>query len=82
MELSGVPTWATLGGLRLGKITVPTGVRELHIFADDDPAGRLAAELAAGRYTRDGLSVRLRWPAEGFADWNDFHRSRSAWVAA
>jgi hypothetical protein len=76
MELSGVPCWASLGGQRLSKITIPPTVREVHIFADDDDAGRLAAELAAGRYSRDGLKVVLRWPPNGFGDWNDALKAR------
>ena len=71
MELSGVPCWSSLGGQRLAKITLPPIVREVHVFADDDDAGRLAAELAAGRYSRDRLKVTLRWPPAGCGDWND-----------
>lgn len=82
MQLSGVPCWASLGGQRLAKIEIPPNVREIHIFADDDAAGRLAAEMAAGRYTRDGLVVTLRWPPEGFGDWNEVLKARAREVAA
>jgi hypothetical protein len=77
-ELTGVPCWATLGGQRLARIGLPTVVGELHIFADDDPAGRLAAEIAAGAYTRAGMRVTLRWPPDGFNDWNDYLRRKRA----
>lgn len=77
MQLSGVPTWASLGGQRLAKIAVPADVRELHLFGDNDAAGRLAAETAADRYTRDGLTVHLRWPPDRFGDWNDALRDQA-----
>jgi len=71
MQLSGVPVWSVLGGQRLCKPEIPNGVKEVHIFADNDDAGKLAAERAAGRYTLDGLKVLLRWPPPEFKDWND-----------
>lgn len=77
-QLSGVPTWATLGGQRLRSITLPRDIREIHIFADNDEPGRVAAEHAAARYTRDGLTVRLRWPPEEFGDWNNYLMARRA----
>jgi len=78
MEMSGVPCWATLGVSRLGKIAMPSPVREVHIFADDDDAGRLAAEKAAEGYVAAGLQVILRWPPAGCGDWNDALRARRA----
>jgi hypothetical protein len=82
MELSGVPVWASLGGQRLQKISVPACVREVHLFADNDQPGRHAAEAAAERFSRDGLKVLVRYPPEGFGDWNDFHRAQADEVAA
>src|SRR5262249_6705694 len=38
MQMTGVPTWATLGGKRLSKVTIPAGVRHLHLFGDNDEA--------------------------------------------
>ncbi len=70
-QLSDVPCWASLGCHRLAKLWIPPEVRELHIFADNDPAGRRDAEVAAAHFTRQGLAVRLRWPAAGFKDFND-----------
>ena len=70
-QLAGVPCWATLGAHRLGGVKLPRGLREVHLFADDDDAGRLGAEKAAAVYTRNGLRVTLRWPPVGHTDWND-----------
>ena len=78
MELSGVPTWAILGGHRLAGVTLPPGVHEVHLFGDNDDAGRLTAEKAAHRYTQLGVRVVLRWPPLGCGDWNDALRARKA----
>jgi phage/plasmid primase-like uncharacterized protein len=60
------------------RVAIPERVRELHIFADNDEPGRTAAERTAhaNRYRR----VFLRFPPEGFKDWNDTvaAQSRSA----
>ena len=71
MELSGVPCWASLGGQRLDKITVPSVVRKIIIFADADDAGRSAAASASSRYAQGGKRVELRFPPDGCKDWND-----------
>jgi len=76
MELSGVPCWATLGSQRLDKIAIPSSATEIHVFADNDQAGNLAAEKAAERYTRAGIKVLLRYPPEACKDWNDALISR------
>jgi hypothetical protein len=70
MELAGIPTWATLGGKRLAKIAIPPSVRELHLFADNDDAGRDAADAAASHYG-ERLAVHVRFPPARTGDWND-----------
>lgn len=75
MQLAGVPVWATLGAQRLARVAVPREVAEVHIFADNDEPGRAAAEQAAERHTREGRSVRIRFPALEFSDWNDALRA-------
>jgi putative DNA primase/helicase len=71
MQIHGVPCWATLGGQRMARIALPSEVREVHLFADNDDAGRTSADAAASRYRADGLKVQVRPPPEGFGDWND-----------
>jgi hypothetical protein len=78
MELTGVPCWASLGGQRLGRITLPAEVRRVVIFGDADDAGRLAAERAAGVYSRQGRAVDMRWPPDGYGDFNDALRARGS----
>jgi putative DNA primase/helicase len=71
MQLTGMAVWATLGAARLPSVWVPPQVRELHIFADNDEAGRKAAKLAveAHRLVR---SVVPRFPPDRCKDYNDY----------
>jgi hypothetical protein len=69
-QLHGVPCWATLGANRLDAIDLPGCVRRLHLFADNDEAGRAAVERAKRHYTNQLLPVRTWWPPDG-QDWND-----------
>jgi putative DNA primase/helicase len=80
-QLSGVPCWASLGGHRLAKVTLPDGVREVHIFADADEAGRLAAEQAAERFIRQRRRVVIRRPPDDCKDFNDAVRAEMRAVA-
>jgi putative DNA primase/helicase len=69
-ELTGVPCWATLGSWRMHRIHIPAGVREIVIFADNDKAGREAADEAWHSYPEYDVSV---WPPpEPHNDWNDY----------
>lgn len=77
MQIHGVSVWATLSCARLGSIAIPPQVKELVIFADSDEPGLAAAERAADRYMREGLSVTIRAPAHGFKDWNDFLKAQA-----
>ena len=71
MQLTGMSVWATLGSSRMHNVWVPPLVRELHIFADNDDAGRRAARLTveAHRLVR---KVVPRFPPDSCKDYNDF----------
>jgi hypothetical protein len=69
-QLFGVPCWATLGAGRLDAIDLPNCVRRVHLFPDNDDAGRAAVDCAKRRYTNQLLPVRTWWPPDGL-DWND-----------
>ena len=71
MELTGMSVWATLGSARMPTVWVPPFVRELHIFADNDEAGRKAARLTveAHRLVR---TVVPRFPPDQCKDYNDY----------
>ncbi|MFM9858186.1 toprim domain-containing protein [Pseudoxanthobacter sp. M-2] len=71
MQLSGLPCWAVLGAERLASVWLPPEATEVHIFADNDEAGRRGADKAAERHIRDGRRVIIRTPAEEFGDWAD-----------
>ena len=77
--LSGVPCWASLGAGRMHRVAVPDHVRKLHIFADNDDAGRAAAERTAHEHRH--RRVVLRYPPDGVKDWNDFLQASAKDVA-
>jgi len=71
MQLCDLPCWASLGGVRLARVDLPPEVREVHVFADADEAGREAAEKAVHRFRRDGLEARAFLPPDGAKDMNE-----------
>ena len=70
MQLTGIPTWASLGASRMHRVLVPDLVGELQVFADNDMPGRAAAERTA--YEHRHRRVVLRFPPDGCKDWNDW----------
>jgi hypothetical protein len=68
-QLSSVPCWACLGSQRMARVAIPDCVRELHIFADADEPGRLAAEQTAKAHAHRRVIVRC--PPDGFGDYAD-----------
>jgi len=71
MQLCELPCWASLGGARLARVDLPAEVREVHVFADADDAGREAAEMAVRRFRREGLKARAFLPPDGAKDMNE-----------
>jgi putative DNA primase/helicase len=71
-QMFGVPCWATLSANRLSAIDLPSSVRRVHLFADNDDGGasRRNIKLAKQRYSNRLLHVRTWWPPDG-QDWND-----------
>jgi DNA primase len=74
MELSGIPTWASLGAGRMHNVLIPRSVKELHLFGDDDEAGRAAVARIAQRYKH--VRVIVRFPPEGRGDWDEILLAR------
>jgi len=74
MQATGIPTWAALSAGGLQVLLLPPEVREVLIAADHDPVGLKAAQIAAGRWHREGRSVRIVKPPEG-TDFNDLARA-------
>jgi putative DNA primase/helicase len=76
MQLFGVPCWASLGAGRMNRVRVPDNMQELHIFADNDEPGRAGAERTAHEHRH--RRVLLRFPPDGFKDWDDVTRDHAA----
>jgi putative DNA primase/helicase len=69
MQLFDVPCWSSLGATRMYRVWLPDDVRELHLFLDNDDAGRTAAERTAHAHRH--RHVVLHFPPEQFKDWDD-----------
>jgi hypothetical protein len=78
MQLFDVPCWATLGNERSGLVTIPEGVRELHLFLDHDAGGDLAESRAREAYRQDHRQLVSRRPETPGLDWNDVLQRRRA----
>lgn len=77
MQLTGIPTWSTAGAGRLASITLPDPVHTVHLFCDNDEPGRNAAKIAAARYSRTGRKVIVRFPPEGFKDYDAITKAQA-----
>jgi putative DNA primase/helicase len=75
MQLFAVPCWSSLGAARMHRVWVPDHVQEVHVFLDNDDAGRAAAERTAHAHRH--RKVVLRFPPEQFKDWDDVTRARA-----
>lgn len=71
MQMHDLPVWATLGGQRMSRIALPSCVRQVRLFGDNDSAGQTSVEMAADHYRGLGLSVTTAFPPGGYGDWND-----------
>lgn len=75
---SGVPTVAAYCSGNLAAWSWPPGVRTLVIFADNDRAGREAAERLRERARQAGLRCQVLTPTDEGADWCDVWAQRGA----
>ena len=75
VQLFGLPCWVSLGAGRMHRVWIPEAVRELHIFVDNDAAGRAAAERTAHEHRH--RRVILRFPPEQFKDWDDVTQAQA-----
>jgi hypothetical protein len=70
LEATEIPTWSALSTSGMCSLVLPTGVREVVLLADGDPAGERAALDAASRFLGEGRCVRIARPPTGH-DFND-----------
>lgn len=69
MQLHGIACWASLGAGRMYHVAVPKEVRQIHVFADNDDAGKAAAERTATVHNGQGRTVVLRYAPSDHKDW-------------
>ena len=75
---SAVPTVAAYCAGNLAAWQWPSGVQRVVIFADNDKAGREAADTLRARAIRAGLQASLMTPTDAGADWLDVWTARDA----
>ena len=75
---SAVPTVAAYCAGNLAVWQWPSGVQRVVIFADNDKAGREAADTLLGRAVRAGLQAQVLTPTDEGADWCDVWANRGA----
>jgi putative DNA primase/helicase len=86
MQISGLPGIAALSASNMPTVRPPE-CAEVVIAADNDDAGRRAAEQLARRLRHEGRRVRIAKPAAEGMDWNDRllegeEAAREEWRAA
>lgn len=70
-QLFQLPCWATLGTERFRHVTIPSSVRRLILFLDNDAGGRRAERLARDTHVGASFSMEARYPQQSKEDWND-----------
>ena len=70
-QLTGIPTWVTLGNERFGIVTIPESVKQLYLFVDHDAGGDLAEAKAREHFYMLGRSIIARRPGRRGDDWNN-----------
>jgi phage/plasmid primase-like uncharacterized protein len=75
---SGLPTVAAYSAGNLASYCWPAGVQRLVIFADNDEAGRAAAEALRKRAVAAQLRVNVMTPTDPGVDWCDVWAARGA----
>ena len=71
IQIYRVPTWAALG-TRADKVAIPTGVRKLILFGDNDARGREAVDKARFVHKARGLDVIAHFPPAEFKDFDQW----------
>jgi putative DNA primase/helicase len=74
MQITGLPGLAAMSAPNLAKVRPPK-CRDVIIAADNDKAGRKAAEQAARHLNSLNFKVRIALPPDGFNDFNDALRA-------
>jgi hypothetical protein len=75
-----MPVWAVLGNKRYLKVLLPSEVKRVTIFADDDAPGLLYAEKF--REARPALEVAIATPGGGMNDFSEVRQREGAGAKA
>lgn len=73
-EIPEVAVWVAAGTSNLSRIQLPANCNRVTIAADNDDAGRSAAEAAAESYLGQGFDARIIYPDHRFKDFNEQHQ--------
>lgn len=73
-EIPDASVWVTLGTGMMPSVQYPPEVKSIVLAGDNNDAGRAAVERSALALNDAGYSVRVMFPEEGFADFNDMLR--------
>lgn len=73
MYATSIPVWASYSSATLSQVVVPSSVKEVIIFSDNDRsgAGQRSAALLSSRLLNEGFSVKKLIPPEEGRDWLD-----------
>lgn len=72
MQITGLPTIATLSAAGMGTFHWPRQIQRLWIAADNDDAGIKAAKVLLASALRAGIQAEIKIPTGGHNDFNDF----------
>jgi len=70
-QMTSVATVAALSAGNMAALILPKSVKFVTIAADNDTPGLNAAQKAAEKFNRQGLSVEIQHPPIEGMDWND-----------
>ena len=78
-QLFAIPVWAALSNVGFKSFSPPEGLRQLHIFADNDTnfVGQSAAYELACRLNRHSITVEVHVPLDTDTDWLDVLNGRN-----
>ncbi len=70
-EMPSIPVWVAAGAGMMAHMRLPEQCREVTVAADNDNAGRQAAENAVVAFQRQGKRTRIMRPSLEFKDFNE-----------
>lgn len=78
LSIPGISVWATAGAGMMADIKLPDECRRVTVAADNDEAGRRAADIAVTAFLQMGKKARVMRPSAPFKDFNQELQGLSA----